>query len=254
MKTKWTLPVMLIMAVAISACQKDQSGSDINPVIGKLKQILLYQSINSDTPIGIVEEYEYNEEGKITKTSSPMYNNGIVVGTISYDLYEYNAFGQLARIRNYNSDLSSPSGYINLYNKTFTYFADGKTATKTIEYQSGVTSELSLYDYKNDQLVKVSMFENGNMDSYTVNEYDGSGKLIKESLYAADGQCISYTLHNYSGSLLIRSDLYTFQTNSLYRTINRTYDANGNLIMLESKELFAYSDMMSFVYKYKYYE
>jgi len=254
MKAKWFFPIMLLTAVLLSACQKDQSGTEVIPVKGKLKQVLLYQRIDSETPIGIVEEYEYNENGTIAKTSSPLYDNGIIAGTISYNLYEYNSFGQLARIRNYNANQNSPSGFINLSNTLFTYFADGKTATKTIEDQSGTAYEFYLYEYKDTQLAKISKYDNGKLESYTVNEYDGSGRLSKEIFYISDGQCISYTINTYSGNLLIRSDLYSFQTNSMYRTINRKYDHNGNLLILESKELFAYSDMMSFVYRYKYYD
>jgi hypothetical protein len=254
MKIKWFFALMLLTAALLSACQKDQSGSEAYPVNGKLKQVLLFQRIDSETPLGIVEEYEYNENGTIAKTTSPMYDNGVIVGTISYKLYEYNAFGQLARISNYNANQNSPSGFINLNNTLFTYFADGKIATKTIEDQSGAAYEFYLYEYKDDQLVKISKYDREKLESYTVNDYDGSRRLIKETLYIADGQCISYTINTYSGRLQIRSDLYTFRTNSMYRTINRTYDLNENLLTLESKELFAYSSMMSFVYRYKYYE
>jgi hypothetical protein len=255
MKSRRFFILMLASAILLPACQKDQPGSVIYPDNGKkLKQILLYPAIDSETPMAIVEEYEYNENGKIAKTTSPMYDNGVIVGTISYNIYEYNAFDQLSQISNYNANLNSPSGFINLNNTLFTYFADGKIATKTIEDQNGSVYEFYLYEYKGDQLVKISKFDKEKLESYTVNDYDGSGRLTRETFYIADGQCISYTINIYSGMLQIRSDLYTFQKNSMYRTINRTFDSDGNLLILESKELFAYSNMMSFVYRYKYYE
>lgn len=70
---------------------------------GKLKRVLLYASIDDQEPINIVEEYEYDSLDRISRVSSPMYDDGEIVGTISYDLYEYNADGQLIRKSNFNS-------------------------------------------------------------------------------------------------------------------------------------------------------
>jgi len=254
MKTEWFFVTLLFTAILIASCQKEESGPGPLPVNGKLKQVLLYNGIDSETPIAIVEEYEYNEDGKIAKTSSPMYDNGTIVGTISYNLYEYNGFGQLARIRYYNANLNSPSGFLNLFNTVFTYFSDGMIATKTIEYQYGNAYEFYLYEYSHNQLARISKYDKGKLESLTVNEYDGAGRLTKESFYAADGQYLSYNLNTYSGNLLIRTDLYRSSTNTRYRTINRRYDTSGKLLVLESQELFAYSDMTSFVLKYKYFE
>jgi hypothetical protein len=254
MKAKYSYLLMLIAVIAMSACQKDRSVPGVYPANGKLKQVLMYQSINSEQPMSILEDYEYNEDGRISKKSSPMYENGVITGVISYDIYEYNAFGQLEKIRDYNANLNSPTGFINLTNTTFSYFADGNTATKTIENIDGSVTELYLYDYKDGRPVKISKFDKGKPESYSVNEFDAAGRLTKETFYLADGQEISYTIHSYSGNLLVKSELYSAPKNSMYRTISRTYDSNGNLILMDSRELFAYSNMMSFVLRYKYFE
>jgi hypothetical protein len=67
----------MIFLVFLS-CQKDDS--EINQENAKLKQVLLYSDLNSPDPISIVEEYEYDDNGKISKVSSPMYNNGVIAG------------------------------------------------------------------------------------------------------------------------------------------------------------------------------
>jgi hypothetical protein len=255
MKATWLLFGTFILFVFISSsCQKDQSNSTLNQGNAKLKQILLYSKIDSAEPISIVEEYEYDEKGRISKTSSPMYDNGVIVGTIKYNLYEYNSSDQLVKISNFNANLNSPSGYINLQNFIYSYSADGKKIKESIENLNGVISEYSVYEYKDDQLVKIKKYSNNALESYTENQYDKSGKLIKESFFAADGQGISYTIHIYSGFLQVKSDLFIYQNDTQYRSIKRTFDDNNNLTTLESNELSLYSSMMSFVLRYKYYE
>jgi hypothetical protein len=254
MKTKLSLLGMCSLVIFIlSSCQKDDS--EINSAQGnaKLKQVLLFSNIDSQDPISIVEEYEYDDNGKISKVSSPMYDNGTIVGTIKYDLYEYNSSGQLMKIINYNANINSPTGFINLKNTSFNYSTDGEKIKETIEYPLGGISEYSDFEYQNGLLSKIKKYSGNKLESYTEFQYDKSDKLIKETLYASDDQRISYTIHSYSGSLQTKSDLYT-STNDHYRSINRTFDKNNNIIVLESKELSLYSSMMSHVLRYKYYE
>jgi hypothetical protein len=255
MKAIWSFFGTFILFVFLSSsCQKDKSDSILYQSNAKLKQILLYSKIESEDPIGIVEEYQYDDKGRISKTSSPMYDNGVIAGTIKYNLYEYNSSDQLIRISNFNANLNSPTGYINLQNFIYTYSADGKKIRESIENINGVISEYSVYEYKDGQLVKIKKYSHDSLESYIENQYDNSGKLIKESFFSSDGQGISYTIHTYSGLLQIKSDLYTFINDTRYRSIKRTFDNNNNLITLESNELSLYSSAMSSVLRYKYYE
>jgi hypothetical protein len=68
MKTKLSLLGMCSLVIFIlSSCQKDDC--EINSAQGnaKLKQVLLFSNIDSQVPISIVEEYEYDDNGKISK-------------------------------------------------------------------------------------------------------------------------------------------------------------------------------------------
>ena len=234
------------------SCQKDDfSSSQPN---ARLKQVLLYSNIDSKDPINIVEEYEYDDSGRVIKVSTPMYDNGTIVGTIKYDVYEYNMLSRLVKIMNYNANINSPSGFINLKNITFSYSGDGKKIKETIEYPENGNSEYSDFEYTNGQLVKIKKYSHNILENYTDYQYDKSGNATKETFYASDGQCIHYTIHSYTGSLQTKSDLYTYPKNTYYRSINRTFDKNGNIITLESKELSLFSSMMSYVFRYKYYE
>jgi hypothetical protein len=254
MKTKLSLLGMCSLLIfVLLSCQKDDSEITFSQANAKLKQVLLFSNIDSKDPISIVEEYEYDDNGKISKVSSPMYDNGAIVGTIKYDLYEYNSSGQLMKIINYNANSNSPTGFINLKNISYNYSTDGKKIKETIEYPLGGISEYSDFEYQNGLLSKIKKYSGNKLESYTEFQYDKSDKLIKETLYASDDQCISYTIHSYTGSLQTKSDLYT-STNDHYRSINRTFDKNNNIIVLESKELSLYSSMMSHVLRYKYYE
>ena len=238
------------MTISIPSCQKDDfTTASIN---AKLKKVLLYSTMDSKEPISIVEEYEYDDNGRISKVSSPMYNNGTIAGIIKYDLYEYNSSGQLIKIENYNANLNSPTGFINLKNTSYLYSEDGKKIKETIHYGSAGISEYSDFEYQNGLLSKTSKYSGNKLEDYTEYKYDKSDRLIKELFYAYDGQCLTYTIHNYTGSLQTKSDLYLFSSNSHYRSINRIFDKNNNLVALESKELSPYSSLMSHVLRYEY--
>lgn len=242
------------MVFLLMSCQKDDSDFTSSQPDAKLKQVLLFSNIDSQDPIGIVEEYEYDDNGRISKVSSPMYDNGTIIGTIKYDLYEYNSSGQLMKIINYNANLNSPTGFINLKNTSYNYSSDGKKVKETIEYPLGGITDYLNFEYKNGLLSKIKKYHGNQLENYTEFQYDKSDKIIKETFYASDDNCISYTIHSYTASLQTKSDLYTYPTNSHYRSINRTFDSNNNIITLESKELSLYSSMMSHVLRYKYYE
>jgi len=242
------------MIFVLLSCQKDDSDITSAQANAKLKQVLLFSNIDSKDPISIVEEYEYDDNGKISKVSSPMYDNGAIVGTIKYDLYEYNSSDQLIKIINYNANLNSPTGFVNLKNTSYNYSSDGKKIKETIDYPLAGFSEYFDFEYKNGLLVKSVKYYRNKLESYTEYQYDKSNKVIKESFYASDDKCLSYTVHTYEGQLQTKSDIYIYSDNSHFRTINRTFDKNNNIIVLESNELSLYSSMMSHVLRYKYYE
>ncbi len=242
------------MVFILLSCQKDNSEITSAQVNAKLQQVLLFSDIDSETPISIIAEYEYDDNGNISKVSSPMYDNGTIVGTIKYDLYEYNSSGQLIKIVNYNANINSPSGFINLKNTSFTYSTGGIKIKETTEYPMGGITEYSDFEYQNGLLSRIKNYSGNQLETYTEFQYDKSDKLIKETFYASDDHCISYTIHSYTGSLQTKSDLYTYTTNAHYRSINRTFDKNNNIIILESKELSLFSSMMDHVLRYKYCE
>ena len=248
----------LLSLILICSCQKENDSleNNINQNGAKLKQILLYSSIDSEDPISIVAEYEYDEEDRISKVSSPMYQDGEIVGTIKYDLYEYNSQGQLIKIENFNANSNSPSGFINLKNYIYTYSDNGKREKEYIEYPQISSFEYSLYKYDKDKLTKIEKYDNSdNLESYIKNEYDNSGNIIKETSFGEYNQPFSYTQHSFENGLKVQSDVFAGEDMKEHVCeIFRIFDENNNLIIRESNELSLYSSMMSHVLKYEYFE
>ena len=246
------LTIFSAIIIIASSCQKENDfiKNPTFPNNAKLKRILLYPSIESKDPISIDKEYEYDENGRIIRINSPMYENGEITGLFSYDLYNYNSIGQLIKIENYHANSNSPTGFINLKNYVYSYTDDGKI--DKIE----VSNDYSLYKYENNLLARIEEYENSDeLERYTEYEYDNSGNLIKETAFAGNNQPISYTQHTYKNGLNVQSDVFAGENMEEHvREILRTYDKNKNLIIEESNELLLYSSMMSHVLKYEYFE
>lgn len=255
MKTKSLFfGLISLLIVLFSNCSKEDDFSDSELLQGnaRLKRVLLFATIDSEEPMSILEEYEYDEKGRISKVSAPL---GDRDGLLYYNLYEYNSANQLIKIVNYHSNNNSPTGFINLKNYIYSYLSDGKIERKYIEYPQMNSFEYFIYEYQNKQPVKIKKYDNSNeLESYVVNQYDNSGKLIKETSYAYDNHCTSYTQHSYSNGLNIKSDVYSGKDMEHMREIIKTYDDNNNLIILESNELSICSSAMSCVLRYEYYE
>lgn len=256
MKTKRLL-VGLFSFIIILSCEK---GNDIKKnesyaENARLKRILLYSTVDSDKPISIVDEYEYDSLNRVKKVSSPMYEDGEIVETIKYDSYEYNSNGQLERISNYNANINSPTGFINLKNYIYSYSDDDLKVKELIEYPQINSFEYSLYKYSGTQLIKVEKYDNTDkLEAYIKYEYNNLGELIKEISYSADDVEISVTTNTYVNGLNTLSEVYSRNQENKIREMNKTYDSNGNLIMIESNELMPYSSLMSHVLRYEYYE
>jgi len=216
-------------------------------------RVLLFSDIDSETPICITEEYEYDDEERVSRVSSPMYEDGTVVGTMWYNLYEYNSKGQLHSIMNYNANINAPSGFVNLKNYAYTYSGDGKRLKEYIEYPLINSFEYYQYQYDQNRLVRIEHFGSSDeLESYVEKEYDERGYLVKESLYTYDNQLLTFTNHQYAGGLNTRSDVYTGNNKEHIRQILKTYDKENKLLVLESNELSMLSSMMSYVLRYEY--
>jgi hypothetical protein len=245
------ISVFFVSILLFSGCEKEQAYS--GQANARLKQEFLY-NIDSQTMIGLVKEYEYDDLGRISRTSTPMYVNGSVTGTLSFNLYYYDSSGHLEKIANYNANINSPTGFINLSNLIYEYSLAGLKTKESVEYPASGIKEYTNYEYMEGRLTVSRKYSNNQLESFTQYLYDNSGRIKKELMYASDGQCLNYTIHTYSGSQQVKSEFFTYSDNVLYRSVSRTFDEGNNLINLESKEMVPSSSMMSYVMKYIYYQ
>lgn len=231
MKTNFTLWYAGLLFLVLLSCHKED---DILPMNARLKQVLLYDSINAKEPTLIEEEYEYNKLGQISKVSYFYFDNHF----IKYDLFEYNSIGQLIKITDYNANSDSPTGYILLMTYSYTYSSEGKKIKETIGadgreynlffYTEGRLSRIENYGYyeKPDALLKYRIFE-----------YDDSGQPIREVLYGHDNVPFEWTINTFSNGSMVKTEIYIDENlENNRRKIYRTFDKNKNLKIVETYE------------------
>lgn len=270
------VPIAIFLAgiAMFSGCEKTEMDDNkiVYPKGSKLKHISYVESVDSKETGMIITQYEYDEQGRKSKESQPMYENGTpifengtIVGLFSYSDYVYNSEGLLEKIIYNHSNTNSNTGFLNLKTYTYTYDNDGRKQKEVIEYPQTIQNRVdsTLYFYVNNRLIREDKYENGYFGSelwrsvlvtYIEFEYDNQGKLVKETNYSGtDNTPIQFSLHSYQKGLIVKTEIFNINNNQKIREIKRHYDSNDNLISLESEELSMYSSAMSYVAKYDYY-
>ena len=252
-----------ILVFLLFSCQKETDPSECELLHGnaKLKRILEYQSIGDTVPVRILEKYEYDEFDRISRVSVPKaIDTNVDSSLYSYDLYEYNSANQLIKKANYNANLYSPTGYVNLRNHIYTYSNEGKLTKETIEYPLIGSFSYLLYFYSKNRLAKTEAYtmDTDELESYIECEYDKCGWLMKETtVFMPDTDFIYYTEHSYQNGLNFKSDVYAGRSASIVdhiREMVKTYDTGNNLIINEINELQSFSTQPSRVIRYEYYD
>jgi uncharacterized protein YkuJ len=250
--TPYCISIILLLLFSCKKQNEPINGTSF-PSNAKLKRISLYASIDATTPV-IVDDYEYDNQGQLSKISSPLYQNGQISGIGKYNLYEYDTNGRLLKIKNYRSNSNSSTGFINLENYIYSYSNQGLKEKEVIEYPQINSSVYTIYKYVNNNIILEKYDNKGNLESYTQQEFDKSGNVIKESSYSNNNQIISVTIHTFLNQLNTATEVYYDNGKSIKRRITKTYDANRNLVTLESKELSPVSSMSDHVLRYEYFQ
>jgi len=277
-KNRQNMRDMVAIAICLASmtifwgCEKPEK--DNNDVLysrdSKLKQVSYVKSVQQKETGMITAQYEYDEQGRISKVSQPMYENGTpmcengtIVGLFSYSNYVYNNKGQLEQIVHFHSNINE--GFINLQTNTYSYDNDGNKRKEVIVYPRALPfrTDSTIYYYDNNRLKRENKYEEGYFGSepwrselimYIEYEYDNQNKLVKETIYSAkDNTPIQYSVHSYQSGLNVKTEIFNIKNDQKIREIRRHYDKNDNLIYLESEELSMYSSAMSYVTKYEYY-
>jgi len=266
MKTEKLLVLFVLNLLFFASCERNNY-LDLN---GKLKHISYVESIESKKGGMIIAQYEYDKHGRISKVSQPkyengtsMYENGTIIGLLSYSDYVYNKKGLLEKIIYYNSNIYE--GFINLQTHTYSYDKNGNKQKEVIEYPRAAPfqTDSTLYYYDNNRLIREDKYSDGYYGSeiwtskliaYTEYEYDNQGRLVKETNYSGtDNTPLQFSVHSYQNGLNVKTEIFNSNNEQKIREIRRHYDKNSNLIYLEHEELSIYSSSMSYVAKYDYY-
>ena len=250
--------ILLILTVSLfSSCGKNEldNSSDIHdyrvndvlyPKNAKLKQVSNCGGKEIWYP---QSEYEYDDFGRISKVSHPMYDNGSIIGIIGYEIYVYNTKSQLEEIEYYRNNIYTGLQYSR--SDKYSYDNDGnkiKEETSPTEY--------ILYYYENNRLKRAEHFFS-HFVMYTEYEYDNYGNLVKESTYSAnDDTPLRYSVHSYQDRLNVKTEDFEYYNvigKTKLREIRRYYDKNDNLIYLEPQNLSILSSTILLLEKYEYY-
>ncbi len=224
MKTKKILPPLLILlTIFISTCQKDDTPPCSYPKNAKLKQIVNCFEPNLECPTiecdgSIEQEYEYDNKGRIRKV--------ILAHMFEYHLYDYNAEGKLVNIEYYST---YGDEYVHDRNCVFTYSEDGKKIREYIDWMNSDNFQYSLFEYTNNRLSRTNIYEinSDELEYYILYEYDDSGNLVLETQYNKYDVPLCETKHFYENGLNVETNDHGIQ-------ILKTYDENNNLILLET--------------------
>lgn len=252
MKTKKIIVGLISLFILItSACQKEDTPSCSYPKNAKLKRVVECSDFDLTCPAmecqnieGIEEEYEYDSKGRIERVLvRPRYEDGILTGMFSNNLYEYNSKDQLVKIEYYSLFKDE---YFIYQIDTYTYSDDGKKIKENIEYVNS-DNQYKIYKYSDNRLIRIDIYEldSDELDDYILLEYDDSGNLVKETIYNKDGVQRYYIQHEFENGLNVITHHATGK-------FIKTYDENENLIFMESDYLSG-SSKANFRHKYEYY-
>lgn len=232
--------VSLLLMIS-SACQKDDASSCSYPKNAKLKRIVVCNYVEMECPsrecddiAKIEEEYEYDSMGRIVRVLlSPNYENGVLTKMAEYHLYEYNSAGQLIKIQYH---VAFRDDYAHYNDRIYTYSNNGKKIKEYNDYSGSDSFQYSLFHYENNRLKRIESYkkDSDELDRFIENEYDNSGNLIKETTFDTDSVPLFYYEHLYENGLNTNSYLYSWGYTKHSSEFIKTYDENGNLIMLES--------------------
>lgn len=169
--------------------------------------------ISSTDAMGNLTEYEYDNQGRISK----VIENGEVKGTYKYDEFNKDSSGKYKSIEEL---VTYANGAVS---KTIT---NGSDQIMSVEDESSDGNIKTEYEYDKDGELIKEIYADGSYKKY---EYDIDGNQIKESSYLANGNLTNETESTYDdeGQLIRNIDK---NANTPYRYTYYEYDDYGRNI------------------------
>lgn len=194
-----------ILMMAVLGCDpENEPEAKIDHQQGKLKEVVLFSSLDDLEPNSTIRSYEYDERGRTSlilfdpnrTTQSPF--------SASYDKLEYDNSDKLIQKLRYRANTNEPTGYRLESTTAYHYNQDGLLSEETLN-----NSKKFSYGYENLRLKWRNEFEiNGDLYQRIEFEYDNVGNKIAEWFYWP-GQTVSTSKMNfvYENNVLISSDV-----------------------------------------------
>jgi len=244
--------VMTMLPIAFIACQPDTEPSHNYPENARLIRVLHYHGLELAQEHASIEEYEYDAEGKLIKTSRPLYRDGERAEIAGYEEYEYDPQKRLTRIAFFSYNING--GFANLKNTLFSYDNNGFKEKETIEHPKIKSTEEVIFhhDGKGRLILKENLNSTQVLESYHLFKYNVQDQLIEESIHDAHDRLIMKHIHLHENGNNTEIKVYVGDTDELLRKITMTFDRNNNLILLQSEELAINSSATSYTQKFEY--
>lgn len=192
-----------------------------------------------------VEDYEYSNQGKLSKKS---YYGGNRETIYYYEQFFYNSDGTLKYKIKYNSNIYSPTGFITL-DSTVLNYSNGLLTSKKILYPQANTFDEVKYEYEGTQLKIEKYYYNGSYTEKIIYEYN-NGRIQNKLQYNNQDKLYGFLKYSYEGNCLTRMEQYT-PDNELVTSTNFSY--NKDKIVKETFEVIAmYLSVSSHIATYEY--
>ncbi len=244
---KITILLGLIVIILHYSCSKDNI---VTPDKALLKYKYWYHSINDTIPIR-TSEYQYDIEMKLERIYH--YRGDSPDTAYRYELFEYTLNNELVNQYTYHYCCDS-LGWL-LRDSTHYSYENGKLTLEETYYPPPNSYQVSFqYQYDKSVLDKKYRYDEQNF-AYCISYDYSNGVCIRETRFSDPNlkNIGGYTIHHYNGTLLIKSEKYTSQSQH-FQVITYSYNEKGNLIMEESiKTDFTVVAPVAYLYRYEYY-
>lgn len=216
------------------------------------KLLRTYYGAGDENGNTLLEEYEYGENGKISKVTTPYYENGAQKGPLQYEAYTYGSDDRLAEVATYSRTKDGEFQKRSLLR--YTYTSEGLKEKEILESLPDGPSTMKRFYYKEGKTERCELYAEGELVNTTLYKYDEKGRISKETTHY-EGKPISYILYSYEKREEGIEEMVEYNVGEIdvpQREMKKVYDLNNNLIYFSNRELRLESSRSSYAIYYEY--
>ncbi len=210
-----------------------------------IRSTQIFASLRSDRAISS-ECYTYDSTGRLSKKEVYSPDSATLY---EYGLFDYNSSGQLASEYQYRKNLDSPTGFLLLRVKSYSYSQGSLLNVRDSFPQAGYADEYK-FEYNNQNLERTTQYSRGLLVQTGVYAY-AKGRLAKESFFDPGGHLFKYVDYIYRDTTLVESRFFRGAAEP-YKVIRYTFDSAGRLITEDHQITNSISSESPHVVRYTY--